>query len=72
VIFVSVDGAKPVKNLWGVWRTGPHVGWHLADLHTSRRSARDQAHSFKRDGFTDGVVVRRVFLAAPYMNWSRT
>ena len=56
---------------WGLWRTGPHMGWHLVDLFPTRAMALLAVASYQRDGFSDGLVVRRVVLGTFALKWSR-
>ncbi len=60
-----------VRKAWGLWCTGPHVAWHLVDLYSSRADAEDRASQFKKDGHTDGIIIRRVTMEPAVMNWDR-
>ena len=59
------------RKAWALWRTGPHVPWHLVDLFSSRRDAEDAASQLKSDMHTDGIVIRHLEMAPPVMKWER-
>ena len=60
-----------VRKAWGLWCTGPHIAWHLVDLYSSRADAEDRASQLKKDGHTDGIIIRRVTMEPAVMNWDR-
>ena len=59
------------RKAFALWRTGPHMAWHLVGLFETREDACDEAQRYVGDMHTDGLVVRPVSLAPEVMRWER-
>ena len=69
---MTLGGDDPRTRLaFSVWRTGPHVGWHLEGLYETREDACNAAQRCQADGFTDGLVVRPVTFGVEVMRWEQ-
>jgi hypothetical protein len=56
---------------WVVFRTGPHVPWHIGNMYTTERGARAALAKYQGDMYTDGVVIRKITLAPAVERWER-
>jgi len=70
MLYLDLTSDTPARG-WAVLTTAPHVGWHIADVYPTRRAALAEARKLRRDGFHDGVLVRRADFAAPCLAWEK-
>lgn len=60
-----VDSSHPnTRRGWGVWRSAPHCGLYLIEMHGTKSAALASAVEQLKKGWGDYFIVRKIILGS--------